>query len=113
MSRRTEQVASLVQRHLGQAMQKLELPYLVTISKVEVTHDLKHGKVWITVLPSGEENEAEILGVLKDNQYDLQGHLLREFAMKNVPRIHFVIDHSQEYAAHINELIKKNDEERD
>jgi ribosome-binding factor A len=113
MSRRTEQVASLVQRHLGSAMQELELPFLVTISKVEVTPDLKHAKVWITVLPSGEENEAQVLDILASNRYELQGRLLKELVMKNVPRAHFEIDHSQEYAAHINEILKKNDEERD
>jgi ribosome-binding factor A len=111
MSRRTEQVESLIQRHLGNAMQKLELPFLTTISKVEVTPDLKHAKVWLTILPAGEDNEKQVLNILKENAYDLQGELIRQFEMKIIPRVSFKIDHSEEYAAHINELLNKDNEE--
>ncbi len=109
MSRRTDQVAALLQQEIGSYIIKLELPALTTISKVEVTPDLKWGKVWITVM-GDEAQQAEVLAVLKDDLFDLQGQLNRKLEMKFVPRVKFALDHGQEYASHINELLRKTDE---
>lgn len=92
-------------------MQHLELPFLTTITRVEVSEDLKYAKVWISVLPAGEENEKQILATLKENIYDLQGGLNRKMETKITPRISFAVDHSGEYASHISDLIKKTHEE--
>jgi ribosome-binding factor A len=106
MSRRTEKVASLLQQEIGEFILQLELPALTTISKVEVTPDLKWCKTWITIM--GDESEQEeVLQKLKENLYDLQGELHGKLTMKFVPRIKFVIDHGEEYAAKINELLRK------
>ena len=110
MSKRTEQVASTLQEQLGLHMSKLELPFLTTISKVEVTPDLKHAKVWITIFSDKEEDEKEVLDVLSNNKYDLQGELYDYFESKNVPRIHFAVDHSEQYTDHINKLLRKTKE---
>ena len=106
MSRRTEQVAATLQEQLGLQMQKLELPHLTTISKVEVTPDLKHAKVWITVFSDKETDEEAVMEVLAENYYDLQGEMYKYFESKNVPRIHFAVDHSEQYSSHINKLLK-------
>src|SRR4051812_48555480 len=105
MSRRTEKVAATMQVELGMLMSKIELPFLTTISKVEVTSDLKHAKVWITVFSDKEADEKAVLEVLSENKYDLQGGMYEYFKSKNVPRIHFEVDHSQQYASHINKLL--------
>src|SRR5262245_50705064 len=107
MTQRTEKVSSVVQKCIATAMQELDLPFLTTILKVEISEDLKYGKIWISVLPAGEKNEQQILDILKKNIYDLQGQLNHTMQSKIVPRISFAIDHSQEYSSHINELIAK------
>lgn len=112
MSRRTEKVAALVQKELGELMLAFELPTLTTISKVEVSDDLRHAKVWITIFDKNREHEEEVLKILKDNLYELQGELNRKFTMKIVPRINFTVDQSQHYVAHISELLREvGDEE--
>ncbi len=110
MSRRTEKVSSLVQQEVGEFILKLELPALTTISKVEITPDLKWGKIWITVMGDAAK-QAGVLEVLKENLFDIQGELNRALAMKIVPRVKFVIDHGEEYAAKINELLRKAKED--
>jgi len=107
MSKRTEQVAATLQEQLGLQMNKLELPFLTTISKVEVTPDLKHAKVWITVFSDKEADENKVLSKLAENNYDLQGAMYEYFKSKNVPRIHFAIDHSEQYSDHINKLLRE------
>lgn len=110
MSRRTEKVSSTLQQIVGDYLNQLELPALTTVSKAEVTPDLKWCKVWFTVM-GGKEHQNKVLEELQENLYDIQGAINRKLKMKIVPRVKFVIDHGEEYAAHINELLKKAHEE--
>lgn len=109
MTRRTQKVAAVLQEELGAQIIRLELPALTTISKVEVTPDLKWGKIWITILGNTNQ-QKEVMEVLGENLYDIQGELNRKFTMKFVPKIKFVIDHGEEYAAKINDLLRKANE---
>ncbi len=113
MSLRTDKVASVVQKILGEQMQLLELPFLTTISKVEVSPDMKYAEIWITVLPAGPANEKKILGLLSENMYNLQGALIRGIPTKIVPRVKFEIDHSEEFSAHINSLLRKTNDDQE
>lgn len=106
MTRRTDKVASLLQQEVGDYLLHLELPALTTISKVEVTPDLKWCKVWITVL-GGEKEQVQVLEIIKTDLSDFQRGLNKKLSMKFVPRISFVIDHGEEYASRINELLRE------
>ena len=110
MSRRTEKVAALLQQKIGDYLLQLELPALTTISKVEVTPDLKWGKVWITIM-GDETSQAKVLETLREKLYDLQGQLHRALTMKFVPKVKFMVDHGEEYAAKINDLLRKANED--
>lgn len=107
MPHRPEKVSSAIHKELAEQILTLELPAMVTISRVEVPADLKHAKVWITVLPAGKESEKAVLKSLEENIYELQGKLNHTLKMFKAPRISFVIDHSEEYASKINTILKK------
>ncbi len=111
MSRRTEQVASLLQKELGELMLGLELPAMTTISKVDVSPDLKHAKVWLTIFTDDKSVEKAVLAALKEKAFDLQGELNEITTMRHTPRVAFAIDNSQRYASHINELLRKANED--
>lgn len=113
MSRRTDQVGTLMQKILGEQMLGLELPAMTTISRVEVTADLKHAKVWITVFSEDDSVEQQALKTLQDNVYDLQGALNSKMKMHHTPRIAFAVDVSLHYASRINELLKKTHEDKE
>jgi ribosome-binding factor A len=102
-----------MQKELGELMMGLELPAMTTISRVEVTEDLKHAKVWITVFSEDERVEREVLESLKSSLYELQGELNRKFTMHHTPRIAFAVDASQHYASRINELLKRTHEDEE
>ncbi len=110
MTRRTEKVASLLHHEVGEYLLHLELPAMTTISKIEVTPDLKWCKVWITILGDTASQQA-VLGQLKENLPTIQASINEKLTMKFVPRISFVIDHGEEYAAKINELLKQTHDE--
>lgn len=110
MTKRTEQVASLLQKEVGSMLKKLELPAMTTISKVEVAPDLKWSKIGITIFSKDPSEEQEVMRVLAEYLYDMQGELVQKFNMKNVPRIKFVIDKAEEYADKINRLLREANE---
>ncbi len=97
-------------KEVGDYLLRLELPTLVTISKVEVTPDLKWCKVWVTILGE-EKTQVESMKRMKDDLPDMQKQLNHKLKMKFVPKISFVVDHGEEYASRINELLKKTHEE--
>ena len=91
MSRRTEKVSSVLQQEVGDYLKQLELPVLTTISRVEVTPDLKWCKIWVTIMGNKDQHE-EVLAILRENKRELQDSLNHKLIMKFVPRIRFVID---------------------
>ncbi len=109
---RVEKINSLLQHLLGNII----LPYLqnakgiVTITKVETSKDLRWAKIWISIV---NDDDSAILGLLKNNVYDIQGELNRQMAVKIVPRISFYLDTSARYAEHIGEIFKKIEHERE
>lgn len=105
MSRRTDKVSSLMQKEIGRMLLELELPAMVTVSHVLVSPDMKYGKVLVTIFPSDEQTEKEILDRLHSSIRDMQAVLNKTFTMKFVPKISFAVDYSQDYADKINRLI--------
>jgi len=111
MSVRSDKVAALIQKDLGGLISAMELEAMATISRVEVAPDLKHAKVGVTVFSDDQSVRKAVLAQLQGNIYELQGEINRRLTMKMVPRIRFVLDEAEQYAAHINELLRQVSEE--
>jgi ribosome-binding factor A len=111
MTRRTDQVGSLIQKELGELMLGIELPAMTTISRVEVSPDLKHAKVWVTIFSDDQGMDDQVMEALSANLYEMQGEINKKLVMHHAPRIAFAVDNSQRYASHINELLKKTHED--
>lgn len=113
MTTRQDKVSSLVHRLVSDYL-ITERPEgvtgLLTITKVEVTADLEHGKIYFSSVGQAEE---EVLRILQQHRYDIQGMLNRMLQMKKVPRIKFVPDRSGAYADHISKLIRDANADRD
>jgi ribosome-binding factor A len=110
---RVDRVSSLIQQIVAAAM----LPYvrncdgIVTVSRVTCSHDLRWAKIFITVVGGGDGADAQAMGTLKNNVYEIQGELNRTLAMKLVPRITFLLDTTARHAEHISGLFQKIREE--
>lgn len=104
----------MLQKEVGEFLITLDLSALVTVSKVETFEDLRHAKIFVTILPSDEQTEARVLDEISKALPEIQRILNKKIKMKFAPRINFVVDYSEEYASHINDLLKKthDDESR-
>jgi ribosome-binding factor A len=77
----------------------------VSLSDVEVTRDLAHAKVFITVFDPDKAQES--LKALRRASAFLRRRLGQELRLRHVPELHFVHDDSVERGSHIDELIAR------
>ena len=80
---------------------------LVTVSEVRVSPDLSVAKTYVSIFPS--EKQEAVMAILNENNKALRGELGRAVGkqLRIVPEIVFYLDTSLDYAAHIEELLKK------
>ena len=94
---RTQRVGGQIQRELAQIIQQeLRDPRvgLVTVSAVEVSKDMSHAKVYITLMDSEQDVVTETLKVLKKASGFLRRALGKRIQLRVIPELHFVYDTS-------------------
>ena len=79
---------------------------LVTVTEVRVTPDLKHARVFVSVIGSEAEQKSTITGLFAAVGY-IRHQLTERIQLRRAPEIHFTLDHSEEYAQRIEELLRK------
>jgi ribosome-binding factor A len=79
---------------------------LLTISKVEVTSDLRLAKVFISLLNSKKSSD-EVISYLKHNRKSVRYHLGNKLNSKFVPDLRFYYDDSLKKAERIGTLLTK------
>ncbi|MCL4115659.1 UNVERIFIED_CONTAM: hypothetical protein GTU68_056410 [Idotea baltica] len=76
---------------------------LVTITGVDVSRDIGHAKIFITVMGSNEQN----LKILNDASGFLRMLLGKSMQLRSVPILHFFYDKSVQQGAHLSALIER------
>ncbi len=111
MTRRTERVGNLIQRELSDLIQK-ELADsrigFVTISRVDVTTDLAHAKVFVTVLGGAKETKDSLVGLGRSASF-LRTQLAKSMHTRTVPRLQFIEDKNLEHGFRMHEILSRID----
>ena len=108
MSRRLDRVNELLRREIGTIIQK-DYEWqgrLVTVSAVEVTQDLKEGKVWTSVLGG---SAAPVLDKLNRDHGAIQGKVMRRVVLKSTPVLRFHHDASASRGVGLVNLLEEVD----
>jgi ribosome-binding factor A len=79
----------------------------VTVTAVETTPDLRHARVFVSVL-GGEQERSETLAGLDSAHGLLQAAIAHELRMKRTPTLEFVYDDSIDRGMRITELLEKD-----
>jgi len=106
--KRSERVSGLLRRELAQMIQReIKDPEVgfVSVSDVEVTRDLAHAKVYVTVFNTDEARVS--IKALKRAAGFLRTRLGQELRMRNVPQLHFLHDDSVETGQRMDSLIEQ------
>lgn len=87
---------------------------MTTIVAVDVAPDLKHAKIYISVLGDDQSCKDTIAG-LKSAAPFLRSQLAKSVNLRNTPELTFILDQSIEYGVNmsrlIDEVVKKDDVE--
>jgi ribosome-binding factor A len=83
----------------------------VTVTSVETSADLRHAKVYVSVLGDEDERE-ETLSALRSSHGVLQSRIATETRMKRTPTLTFHYDDTIEQGVRISRLLEQEPDER-
>jgi ribosome-binding factor A len=81
----------------------------VTVTDVKTSPDLRHSRVYVSVLGDAEEREATLAGLRSAHSF-LQGRIAGELRLKHTPALNFLIDETPQRAARLEELLDRTKE---
>src|SRR5215210_6569689 len=76
----------------------------VTVTAVRTSPDLRHARVWVSVLGTQEERETSLAGLRSAHGF-LQRRVATELRLKHTPTLEFRHDDSVERGMRVTELI--------
>jgi len=84
----------------------------VSITNVEVSGDLRHATIFVSIL-GDDELKQEMLQGLKSAAGFIRSEIGRNIKLRATPEVHFKLDNSLEHGANIAALLNRLREERD
>ena len=125
MSKRIQRLNQLIKKEVAQLILR-EIDWeeggwrpkdvLVTVTRAEVTPDLKESKVYVSVMftphrtcsgAGPEKNKEQILDFLNKRVFLLQKKIDKRLKMRPVPKISFVQEKSTAEAGRIEEILER------
>ncbi|NSW55376.1 MAG: 30S ribosome-binding factor RbfA [Armatimonadetes bacterium] len=100
-----EEIADILQRELQDP-----LIGFATITGVEVTPDLKHAKVFVSVLGDDEAKHSTMKALRRGHKY-VRAVLADRITLKSIPELNFRLDETAERAQRIEILLRQSAEE--
>lgn len=98
-----------MKRELGDLIgRELTFTQLVTVQDVDITPDLKHAHVFVSVL-GDMEGAKSVLSKLHDHRKELQAQLSKRVILKFTPQLHFKLDETVERGSRIIEILQTLD----
>ena len=83
---------------------------LFSVVRVEVSRDLAHAKVFVSVL-ADEETRLGVMDSLQKSSGFIRGELTRRLRLRTAPRLAFYLDKSMEYGMKISQILDSIKEE--
>ena len=106
-----QEIAVILQREIKDP----RLHTMITVSDVEVSRDLSHGKIYVTFLGLAPEKVQENLNILNDASGYVRSLIAKRIQARIVPTIRFYFDKSLDEGirmANLVETVRKSDEKR-
>ena len=119
MSRRTDRLNELLRQELSLVLQRQlrdpRLGPLVSIIRVETSNDLRHAKVFVSVMGSRTDKDKALQALSSATGF-LRRELAQALSLRRVPDLSFVLDETIEQAAGVlrvmNQLVSERSQQR-
>ncbi|AXR06910.1 30S ribosome-binding factor RbfA [Salinimonas sediminis] len=96
-----KEVASIIQNEYKHRIGDMPL---ITVSDVEISRDLAHAKIFVTIYGEDVDGKAQIKR-LEDNKGFMRSLLAKRLRMRSVPHLHFFEDTSITEGLRISSLV--------
>ncbi|HWE43989.1 MAG TPA: 30S ribosome-binding factor RbfA [Gemmatimonadaceae bacterium] len=107
---RSDRVAAAIREEvanfLAEGVKDPRVTGLVTVTGVEMTRDLRHARVFVSIMGEDSQRASTIEG-LTSVQGFLRSRLARSLSLRVAPEVQFVIDESVARAARIETLLNQ------
>jgi len=114
MSRRLERLSGLFREELSELLLRQvkdpRLAQFVSITRVVISPDLSHARVFVSVMGSEEEKASTLEGLTAAANY-LRRELNSRISLRRMPELSFRRDDSLEKGAHVLDLLNQISEE--
>ncbi len=111
MSRRVEQIGDILRAELSRLiLTDVRDPRvkLASVSTVEMSRDLRHARVRVSVLGSEEERVACVEALQRARGF-LRSRIAARIQLRHAPELDFHLDRGAEHAEHIQRLLDQDD----
>lgn len=112
-TKRTRRVANSIQKAIGETLlhqirdPRIQRGGLVTISDVEVTKDLRHAKVYVSVSINDEIIKKGVLEGFNAAKAFIRSAIGKNLSLKRIPDLSFFIDETLNNAMKIEKILKE------
>lgn len=103
MRRVNEAVREVVSAHISEDLSDPRIGF-VTVTAVDTSQDLRHARVYVTVL-GDEDARSRALAGLGSSRGFLQAQVAAELVMKRTPTLEFLYDDSTDRGFRVSKLI--------
>ena len=105
--KRSERVQELLQEGISALIQKgVKDPRIgfTTVTNVDLSDNLKHAKVYVSVFGAKSEQQDTIEGLTRASGF-IRNALGKKLYLRYVPTLEFILDGTAEHVAKINKII--------
>lgn len=113
MSQRLERLSELLKEELGALLlSEVKDPRIgmATITAVEVSADLRHANIYLSIMGDRQQREQGIAGIESAKGF-LRGELGKRLRMKYTPELHFRLDRSAEASRKVAKVFRRLEKE--
>ena len=106
--KRTDRVGQQIREILGQiALKHIDLSHLgfITFTGINVSPDLRNAKIFYSVL-NPKYSKDELQAAMNDLRKAFRKYIGPELKIKNIPKLKFYLDETQEYSEKVDKLLK-------
>jgi len=110
---RTNRVAEQMKKEVGEILnQKIKDPRVgfVTVTDVELTNDLQHATVFVSVLGDEDEKQESLIGLSKASGF-VRSEVGKRIRLRKTPEIVFQFDEAHEHGNRIESILRKLNKE--
>lgn len=104
---RVEKVQELMKQEISEIiLREVKDPRIgfVTVTSVACTPDLREAKVYVSIMGSEEQVKSSWAGIMSSLGF-IRREVGKRIRLRFTPELHFELDKSLDYSAHIQELL--------